>query len=201
MELAQAFLLCFIPLFVAIDVLSIVPIFIGLTEPVSEGDRRRLVTSATFTALAISLLFLLAGQMIFRFLGITENDFRIGGGIVLLVLSITDLLFGSHYNRDRGPDGNSVTTLGVVPLGIPLIMGPTALTTVLILVESHGMWLTSASLITNLGIVWVTFRHARKIVALIGPGGAAALSKISSLFLAAIAVMMIRIGITGILNS
>ena len=83
----------FIPLFVAIDVLGVVPLFLSLTEGMNRTQRHRLITQATLTALAVSVVFMFGGRLIFNFLGITENDFRVGGGIVLLVLAVSDLLF------------------------------------------------------------------------------------------------------------
>src|SRR6059036_3866955 len=113
----EKFLLAFIPLFVAIDVLAVVPVFMNLTEGLDERRRRRFTVAATVTAFAVSLLFLVAGRFIFSFLGITESDFRVGGGIVLLVISVTDLVTTKEVRRDPG------ATLSVVPVGIPLIMG------------------------------------------------------------------------------
>ena len=75
----------------------------------------------------MSILFILAGKSILNFPGITLSDFRIGGGIILLVLSVNDLIF-VHEQQRRDPGGS----IGVVPIGIPLIMGPAALTTILI---------------------------------------------------------------------
>ena len=191
----QNFLLAFIPLFVAIDVLGTLPLFLGLTEGITEKRRKRLVIDATLTALLISLTFLVSGKLLFSFLGITENDFRIAGGLVLLVLAINDLLF-SHDTARKNPE----TTIGVVPIGIPLIMGPAALTTILILVDSYGTIWTVTSIIINLIIVWIVFRNADQVSKILGKGGSRAFAKVASLFLAAIAVMMIRVGITEILK-
>ena len=191
----QNFLLAFIPLFVAIDVLGTLPLFLGLTEGITEKRRKRLVIDATLTALVISLAFLGSGKLLFSFLGITENDFRIAGGLVLLVLAINDLLF-SHDTARKNPE----TTIGVVPIGIPLIMGPAALTTILILVDSYGTIWTVTSIIINLIIVWVVFRNADQVLKILGKAGSRAFAKVASLFLAAIAVMMIRVGITEILK-
>ncbi len=188
----------FIPIFVAIDALSMVPVYLSLTQGMGLKDRKRLTTQATATAFVISMIFLWTGRLIFKFMGITEYDFRIGGGIVLLVLAVTDLLFAQD-EKTRSPDSNS-RSIGVVPLGIPLIMGPSALTTILITVESHGYIPTTISLFVNLVIVWIAFRYAHKVVKIIGESGAKALAKVSSLFLAAIAVMMIRVGIMGLLQ-
>lgn len=196
-DFVHNFFQSFIPLFVAIDVLSVVPIFLSFTEKLDDGGKKKLITSATLTAFAIAIVFLLAGRLLFRFLGITENDFRIGGGIILLVLSIMDLLFSSHQDAARSP--MEMDSLAVVPLGIPLIVGPTSLTTILILVDSYGYVFTFLSLVLNLMIVWLVFRYSKYIAKFMGKGGAKAFAKVSALFMTAIAVMMIRIGLTNIL--
>lgn len=187
------FLKSFIPLFVAIDVLGVLPLFLGLTEGMATRPRRKLTGESVATAFAISCLFLLAGKWLFGFLGITEHDFKIGGGIVLLVLAVDDLLFA--HDRRRGPN----TTAGVVPIGIPLIMGPAALTTILISVDSFGYLITLGAIILNLGVVWAVFYFADAIARLIGQAGSRAIAKVASLFLAGIAVMMIRLGVTALL--
>lgn len=187
-------LLSFIPLFVAIDVLGVVPVFLSLTDGIDPRKRRKLVTDATLTALVLSAVFLFGGRLIFTFLGITENDFRVGGGIVLLVLAVNDLIFTSE--RRRNPE----TSVGVVPIGIPLIMGPAALTTILILVDSYGYLITIVSLLANLAIVWLVFRYSDLVIKIMGSAGSRAFAKVASLFMAAIAVMMIRLGLTGMLE-
>lgn len=194
-EFLKDFFLSFIPLFVAMDVVAVIPLFLNLTDGLTENSRRELVTQATVTAFGIALVFLLLGNWLFSFLGITTSDFRIAGGIVLVVLAVTDLLFSQQDERRR-PVGN----IGVVPIGVPLIMGPAALTTILILVDSYGYGVTILSLVVNLAIVWASFRYSHWILRLIGTGGAKAIGKVASLFLAAIGVMMIRVGITAILS-
>lgn len=200
----ETFLLAFIPLLVAIDVFGVLPLYVGLTERMDERARRRLTLQATITAFAISLVFLVAGKLIFSFLGITEADFRVGGGIVLLVLAVTDLV--SSIETVRSPSdaadaaSASISTVGVVPLGIPLIMGPAALTTILVLVDSFGYGWTVASLLANLILVWIVFRSATTVTKLMGRSGARAVSRVAALFLAGIAVMMIRNGITAMLQ-
>jgi multiple antibiotic resistance protein len=185
----QEFLLAFIPLFVAIDVFGVLPLFVSLTEGMSAAERKKLTFEATTTAFIISLLFLAAGKLLFSFLGITESDFRVGGGIVLLVLAVYDLLFSKE--RERDPEA----AIGVVPIGIPLIMGPAALTTIIILVDSYGYGWTIASLLANMLIVLVVFLQGARIARVMGKAGARAVGKVVALFLAGIAVMMIRSGV------
>ena len=186
----ETYLLAFIPLFVAVDVLGVLPLFISLTRGLEEHRRLVLIRNATITALVVAVSFLIFGKLIFSFMGITVNDFRIGGGIVLLVLAVRDLLFSSEDSRTTGRD------VGVVPIGIPLIIGPAVLTTILILVDTYGYAPTIVSLIINLGIVWIAFRQSKYIIKLLGESGTKGLAKVFSLLLAAIAVMMIRVGIS-----
>jgi multiple antibiotic resistance protein len=191
----DTFLLAFIPLFVAIDVLGVLPLFVGLTDGLDEHRRRVLTAEATVTAFLVSLLFVVAGKLVFSFLGITESDFRVGGGIVLLVLAVNDLLFAKDTKRD--PHGSA----GVVPIGIPLIMGPAALATVIILVDSYGYVWTVASLLANMLIVWVVFLQAKRITRVLGEAGSRAVGKVAALLLAGFAVMMVRSGIAGMLRN
>lgn len=188
-------LLAFIPLFVAIDVLGLVPIYVGLTEKMDAPARKRLVTQATCTAAALSIAFLFFGSAVFRFLGITEHDFRVGGGVVLLVLAVLDLVVPADETRVSGD------SVGVVPIGIPLIMGPAALATILLLVETHGHLIAVASVLLNLVLVWGVFRHADVVLRVLGSAGAKAVAKVAALLMAAIAVMMIRVGVMGMIGA
>ncbi len=119
----ETFLLSFIPLFVAIDIVGTAPIFLGYTQEISEGQRKKLIVEAIIAAFIVANIFLGGGKLILNFLGITIDDFRIAGGIILLILSVSDIVSSSEQRRNPGKD------IGVVPLGIPLIMGPAALTT------------------------------------------------------------------------
>jgi multiple antibiotic resistance protein len=191
----KIFVLSFIPLFVAIDVLGLVPIFLSLTGKMKPQEKKKLITDATLTALAVSLVFLFGGRMIFNFLGITENDFRVGGGIVLLVLAIVELIFAGEENR------TPQTSVGVVPIGIPLIIGPAVLTTLLIVVDAYGYLAAVIALLANLFLVWLIFRNSNLIIRIMGEAGSKAFAKVAALFMAAIAIMMIRVGLTAMIST
>ncbi|MDH5769309.1 MAG: MarC family protein, partial [Nitrospirota bacterium] len=113
----------FIPLFVAINVFLLLPIFISMTEEMSKPKRREVVRESILTAIIVSLLFIALGEAIFQILGITTDDFKIGGGLVLLVFAILDLIKSGEEWR------KSIDKMGVVPIGVPLIVGPAVLTT------------------------------------------------------------------------
>ena len=194
MEL-NTFLLSFIPLFVAIDIIGTAPIFLGFTEGISRYQRKKLIVEALMTAFIVAVVFLFGGKAILKSFMVIPRKRRIAGGLVLLILSINDILSSSDERR------NPHTNIGIVPLGIPLIMGPAALTTILILVDKYGYSMTIFSMITNFIIIWLVLINAKWITRAIGDGGAKAFAKIASLFLAAYAVMMIREGITIIINN
>jgi len=191
----ESFLLAFIPLFVAIDALGIVPLYLSFTRNMPDFEKRKLVTQATLTAFSVALVIMILGKLIFQLLGITSDDFRVGGGIVLLILAIRDLIEGGE-NESRNPNAE----VGVVPIGVPLIMGPGGLTTIIMITDSQGYWMAFSAIVINLAIVWILFTQSKWIVRVIGDGGTKAFAKVAALFLAAIAVMMIRVGITNSLH-
>jgi len=184
----------FIPLFVATNVFLLLPIFISMTEEMSKSDRRIVVKESILTAIIVSLLFIALGEVIFRILGITADDFKIGGGLVLIVFAILDLTKGVEERS------KPIDKMGVVPIGVPLIVGPAVLTTILVLVEHYGIIPTIISLILNLFIVWITLTNAQRIINIFGRGGIIGISKVMALLLASIAIMMIRIGIENIIK-
>jgi multiple antibiotic resistance protein len=184
----------FIPIFVAINIFMLIPIFIGMTEDISKTKRRVVVRDSILTAVIVSLLFIALGEAIFRILGITGDDFKIGGGLVLLVFAILDLTKRQETRRAQD------TKMGVVPIGVPLIVGPAVLTTILVLVEHYGVIPSVLSLILNLLIVWISLINAERIIKVFGKGGIIGISKVMALLLVSIAVMMIRIGIENVVR-
>jgi len=192
----------FLPLFVAINPTGIIPIYLSVTENLSTGERRRLTLQAMATAVGIAVLILFAGQLIFSLLGITVNDLRVGGGLILLVLSISNLIFGDFRRRDptAGEQVEDVASVGVVPIGIPLIVGPAAITSILVSREAYGYLPTLASLVINLVLVFLTLAASPYVGRFAGPAVSRAIAKVASLFLAAISVAMIRVGILGMIR-
>ena len=185
------FLLAFIPLFVAIDPIGLVAIFIGLGTSASREQRKHQALLGILTALLVAGGFIFLGKIIFAALGITVADFQVAGGLILLILAIRELVdIGPH---DRG-GGNE---FGVVPLGMPLIAGPALLTALLILVDSVGLVFTLVSLFINLALVAIALCNADRFTRLLGKQGLRGVSKLIALLLAAIAISLIRRGWRG----
>ena len=191
----------FLPLFVAMNLPGVLPIFMGLTDGMTIPARRKLVFQASTTAFFVAALILFAGQIIFNTMGITVNDLLVGGGLILLILSISDLLFGDYKQRGSADDEISTSSIGIVPIGIPLIIGPAAITTIIVSQQSFGYITSLVSLFVNLGMITIGFLVGPPLIEKLGSNTAKAVAKITSLFLAAIAVAMIRVGIMGMLAS
>src|SRR5216117_2024322 len=184
----EKFLLAFIPVFVAIDPIGLVAMFMGLGTSGSHEHRQRQAFLGIFTALCVAVGFIFLGKIIFAALGITVADFQVAGGLILLGLAGRELLgLGPH---DRGGSDE----FGVVPLGMPLIAGPALLTALLILIDSVGVVYTLLSLIVNLAIVALALCNADRFARLMGRQGLRGVSKIIALLLAAIAISLIRRG-------
>ena len=197
LQILQEFGLTFVPLFVAMDAIGILPILLPLTQDMKPGERRRVIRLAVLTALGLGLGFVAVGKGIFLFLGIEVADFLVAGGLILFLLAAKDLITGKMVETQASVGADMI---GVVPLGTPLVVGPAVLTTLLILIDLYSIVMVIVSFIINLAIAWLLFAQANRVVAFLGQGGVRATSKIVSLFLAAIAIKMIRQGVLGILG-
>jgi len=185
----------FIPIFVAINIFMLLPLFISMTKEMTMLERSKVVKESILTAILVSLSFVALGEVIFRILGITGDDFKTAGGIVLLVFAVRDLI---HSGEERI---KSDINVGVVPIGVPLIVGPAVLTNILILVDHYGIIPTVISLLLNLIIVWIFLSNAERMMNFFGKGGIIGIGKVMLLLLAAIAIMMIRIGVVNIIRN
>lgn len=185
----ENFLLAFIPIFVAVDAIGVLPIFISLTHGASRQVKRQILTQSIWTALVLAVSFIFLGKAIFRLLGITVPDFMIAGGVILFAIAVKDILI-------PGKDQHRINAeVGAVPIGTPLIVGPAVLTTSLIIIDEYGVVPTLVSVLLNVLLAAVIFSASDHIHRILGNAGSRALSKVTALLLAAIAVMMIRKGI------
>ena len=188
------FALAFVALFVAVDILGVIPLYLSLTGGLSADERRRLPRQSTLTATAVGLGFLLVGNAVFRVLGIGVADFQVAGGILLLVLSVHDLL----SSGTAAPA--AARTVGAVPLGTPLIVGPAALATLALLVQSYGYPVTLMALAANMALAFLVLSQADKVGRIFGPAGSEVIAKVANLLLAAFGVSLMRRGLVDFLK-
>jgi multiple antibiotic resistance protein len=192
----RAFLYCFLPLFVAVDAIGILPIYLSLTEGIDRRNERKIIVQSTLTALIVALLFLLAGNRLLRILGIAISDFMIAGGVTLFALALGDIIWLEKRHRRAEPED-----VGPVPVGVPLIVGPAVLTTALLLVDAHGFVATSLAIVANVLLAGIMLWVSRYIAQALGKTGAKIVSKLAGLLLAAFGVMMVRRGIMEFLGT
>ncbi|MBI4373731.1 MAG: MarC family protein [Deltaproteobacteria bacterium] len=187
------FWLCFVPVFVAVNAIGMLPLYVSITSSIRKPWIRRLLFQSFLTASIVASVFIFVGQAVFRLLGITVADFMVAGGILLFIIAMTDLTTGRTI-RERSVDPSS---FGAVPIGVPLIVGPAVLTTVLLLAQEYGHFLTVLSTIINVLLAVLIFGASSLVTRAIGKSGMQTISKVANLILAAIAVMIVRKGITG----
>jgi multiple antibiotic resistance protein len=191
----ESFLLCFVPLFVAVDAIGVLPMYLGLVEGLAPAEQRSIISQSIATAMIVALLFLFVGEALFRFLDITAADFMLSGGALLFVISLSDILLGRKLQRQVEPE-----SIGVVPLGVPLIVGPAVLTSLILLSHRYGQVPTAIAVVINILLGGVIFWFADNLNRVLGKAGMRACSKIASLILAAIAVRMMREGLVNFLG-
>ena len=182
------FLYSFIGIFVAMDVIGTLPVYLAITRKLEDAKREYVIRQSILVASAVAILFTLIGKWIFKFLGIALYDFQVGGGTVLLVMAILDLI----HKRDA--DAHTGST-GVVPLGVPLITGPALITTLMLQVGLYGHIVVLGALLLNCLFTWLALTNSHHITRLIGEEGTDIVSKIAALLMTAIAFSMIRTGI------
>jgi multiple antibiotic resistance protein len=182
------FWITFCILFVALDILGALPLFLTLTSPLSEEKKTHIVQNSMLVAFVVACIFLLLGENIFVFLGITIADFKIAGGLVLLLCSLVDLVGSS---RPHHPEAST----GIVPLAVPMITGPAIITSSFLQMQSVGLLITLIALTANYLIAWAVLQNANYIAKWMGKDGTVIFSKLAALLLSAIAVAMIRSGV------
>jgi len=187
----------FIPFFIAFDPIGLLPIYLSLTYSMDQSELRRVSGVAAIVGLLICLFFGFFGTFLLDALGITLADFQISGGLLLIVFSIYDSQ-SSEKNRRR-PD--SYLQVAVVPIAMPLLVGPAVLTTLMLSMQSSGTPMTFLCLTLNLMLAYFIFYNSRFVLKVIGKTGAKGAGKFFSILLCAIGVMFIRKGILEIIRN
>lgn len=188
MDFWEKLLRASIALIIIIDPLGLIPIFMALTRDATLEERRAIFSRAALVGLLLLILFSFTGTGILNLFGITLSDFKIAGGILLLVLALR-IVGEAHY--DQEPGGRA----GIVPLAVPLLVGPGAITTTIVLIGSYGLWVTLAAIVITFFLSFLVFRNVHALYRLLGKTGSDVIAKIMGMLLAAIAVQFIREGI------
>jgi multiple antibiotic resistance protein len=184
------FLSLFLPLFVAMDPLGVLPIFIQMTSDLSDARRQKMLNLSILTAGIVGVLFILLGPLVLEVLGLKNGDFQVAGGLLVLVVALRDVV----WDQKMMAMSEASEATGIVPFGIPLLVGPAVFATLILLRDRFSMIEIGCCLLLNLLFSWVVFRKSSTLMRWMGLTGTRVISKLAALLLAAYAVMMIRVG-------
>jgi len=182
-----------IALFVVIDPIGTVPLFIALTEKMGKEERKAVSKTAIITSGVLLIVFAVAGTQILTIFGITIFSFMIAGGILLFIVAIELLTHGIWRFGSSG--GSATGESGVVPLAFPLLAGPGAITSVIISFQTAGLIVTILSIAIVIGITYVILRSINPIYRLLGRRGSMIITRVFAVFIAAIAIQYIVEGV------
>jgi multiple antibiotic resistance protein len=192
----------FTALLVILDPFMAIPILLALTEGFTPAERNRVVRTATLTVATVLVVMALVGETLLHWLGTSLGSFRVGGGIVLFMMALA--MLQAQVDRVRTTHSEEQRAIGragvaVVPIAIPLLAGPGAISTVIIAMHRsdtpyHAVIIIGIILLIAV-VLWLVLRLARPIGRVLGDNGLNVLNRIFGLILAAIAVEVIANGL------
>jgi len=191
-----------IALFAILTPFAAIPIYLGLTEGRSASYRSRTADTAALTVLCVLVFTAFAGDVVLRLVGTSLDSFRVGGGIVLLLMALS--MLSAEVSRvqqtpSEKDEAEHRQAIGVVPLGVPLLAGPGSISAVIIQMQrgegiAHQLIVTG-SIVVVCGLLWASLRLAGPIGARLGRTGLNIVNRLFGLLLAAIAVEIIATGL------
>jgi len=178
----QGLLKAAVALFVVVDPIGNVPIFIGLTRNLSPLQRRRTFRSAVIVSAALLLVFAFAGHLLLALFGISIHSFKIAGGLLLLIIAMKILVTGSWEEKEVTPEG-----VGAVPMAFPLLAGPGAITTTIVMLQILGLVEVILAVAIVILLTSVVLISIERIYLFLGRAGSVVAARLMAIFIAAIA--------------
>lgn len=194
----------FITLIAVLDPFLAVPIYVGVTAQRSQASRNALARVVTLTVLAVLVVSASAGEALLDLMGASLPAFRVGGGLVLLLMALAMLNAQAGGVRQSSAEAQELEQgelSGVVPLAVPLLAGPGAISTTIIASEAGGVvhrLLVVGCILLVCALLWVTLRLAHVIAPKIGQTGLNIATRLLGLLLAAIAIQTMAEGLKGL---
>ena len=186
-------LLCFTSFFTLTNPLGTLPVFLTMTNGLSDDERKHIIERATIVSFIILIAFTLCGQFLFKFFGISTNGFRIAAGFIILKIGY-DMLQARYSNAKLKEDEIKayVNDISITPLSIPMLCGPGAIANGIILMSDATTWELKCTLISMIAVVYVisyfVLRLSTRLVKLIGETGNNVMMRLMGLILMVIAV-------------
>lgn len=204
--LFQFGVLSFVSLFAVIDPIGALPVYLSMTSSLTNQESRSVAIRAIITALIVLVAFAILGPEIFRFFNISVNSLRIVGGVIFFIMGYEMLNARlSRTKMDEEPTHEYIEDVAITPLGIPMIAGPGAITTVILLMnESHMIEKQAAVFVAIFAVMLVALVFligARRIMNVLGGNGEKVLMRLMGLIVMAVAVEYFVNGLRPIVQS
>ena len=189
----------FVVLWAVVDPIGSIPVYLTKTVGLSVEDRRKIALKAVMISAGILIFFLIAGQALLEAMQIPLTAFQIAGGLVLLLFALT-MIFGEGKPEQEIKLSSNLNELAVYPLAVPSIASPGAMMAIVLLTDNHRFSLfdqtmTTLIMLSVLLITYLLFLAANRIQRWIGNTGAAVISRVMGLILAAVAINNMLVGI------
>jgi multiple antibiotic resistance protein len=202
-EILEFALLAVTSVFFLVDPFAVIPMFLAITADSPQDERRLMARRAAWTCAIVLSVFAVAGSLIFKMFGITLPAFKIAGGIILLQIGM-DMLqarqSGTKVTPEETMEGSAKEDASIIPLGMPMLAGPGAISTVMVLVgESHTIWQHVVVYVTILLTAYISFlvlAGADGVRRYLGETGIRILMRLMGLLLVALAVQFVANGLT-----
>ena len=196
----------FVALIALINPLGVLPMFISLTHDFSAQQKQRAIRTAALTVVAVVAVSALLGENIIRFFGISTASLQVSGGLLILLMALNMLNAqpgGTKTTVEERDEAEHKDAIGVVPLGIPLLTGPGAMSTVIVMAHNAKKPMDYAAIIGSgvviAMLVWLTLQMAQPIARTLGRTGINIATRIMGLLVAAVAVEFIVDGLTAMI--
>ncbi len=201
-----AYLKILLAFLVIVDPLGVLPVYAALTANDTAAVRARVARTASLTVTGVLVGSVLAGEAILSWFGITIASFKVGGGILILLMAISMLRSDAMRERQTPEEAVEAThkeSIGVVPIGVPLLVGPGAMSTAIIYtVDGHGvvhrLILVALALLVGLA-TWLCLQAADPLARLLGRTGLNVLVRLMGVILAAVAMEIFCSGLVVLL--
>ena len=197
-------LLCFTSFFTLTNPLGTMPVFLTMTNGLSDDERKHIIKRATIVSFIILITFTLCGQFLFKFFGISTNGFRIAAGFIILKIGY-DMLQARYSSAKLKEEEikSYVNDISITPLSIPMLCGPGAIANGIILMSDATTWELKGTLISMIAVVYllsyIVLRLSTRLVNLIGETGNNVMMRVMGVILLVIAVVCFVGGIKPIL--
>ncbi len=198
-----AIILATITILAVLNPFGNLPQFISMTDGLEASIRKKLFRNIVFTAFCIVLIFLFSGPFIMTYIfNVTLDDVKVAGGLILIVMGLRNLLFSStiqDYSQYQKMSFEDLFKHSIIPMSFPMLVGPGTLAAVIVISEEKNMFIAVGAVITAFIFIFILFHYAATIEKILGKLVLYVFSRIALVFIVAIGIKMLILGLKSIL--